>query len=528
MNLIHQRITTCICQIALAKIAFTIFIVNSLIGCFMKSTFQKPRFLLLPFLLVLALQCKQDTPEQECEFQIITEAITDSNSPYYVNTANYPVNRSSLPIGVFDSGTGGLAVLNTILKLDEFNNETHKPGHDGIADFISERFIYLADEANMPYGTYHGEGKADFLRELVLKDVLFLLGNQYYLSPDDPNAQTDKEPVKSIVIACNTATAYGLETVRDAMETWELGVHITGIIEAGARSALETTAGREKDRSVIGVFATEGTCASGGYPASIHKFTETLLSGKSIPVVQQAGIGLAGAIDGDINYFDPEATEFRKETDYFGPGMDHPGYPIDTTLWDEYHFETGNELLVKKDPEEKIIGIQLNSVTNYIRYMVTHIVIKIFEEFPGHTLDAVILGCTHYPYVETEIEDHFNFLRECNEKYRGIIPEKITLIDPAKSLAIGLYEELTDERLWGKDHYSNSRFFISVPNTLLKENRVDEEGEFPYDWKYGRDINTGLLYAKRVPFSDRWIDESIRLRIKENIPTTHEVIYKKP
>ena len=95
--------------------------------------------------------------------------------------------------GVFDSGTGGLTVLNSILELDEFNNISHSPGSDGLADFDSEHFIYLADEANMPYGRYNGEGKADFLRELVIKDVRFLLGNSYYTSPGDSIEKDDKE-----------------------------------------------------------------------------------------------------------------------------------------------------------------------------------------------------------------------------------------------------------------------------------------------------------------------------------------------
>jgi hypothetical protein len=58
--------------------------------------------------------------------------------------------RTSLPIGVFDSGTGGLTVLEAILTLDAFNNRTGQPGADGIPDFKGEHFQYLADQANMP------------------------------------------------------------------------------------------------------------------------------------------------------------------------------------------------------------------------------------------------------------------------------------------------------------------------------------------------------------------------------------------
>ena len=478
------------------------------------------------FILFLLPHCRQDQPQKGFEYRIISEAITNTSSPFYMDTALYPERRDSLPIGIFDSGTGGLSVLNSILELDEFNNLTHEPGSDGTADFTSERFIYLADEANLPYGKYNAEGKAGFLRELVLKDVLFLLCTKYYLSPDDPHPQTDKEPVKSIVIACNTATAYGLETVREAMDHWGLEVEITGIIEAGAKTALENLISKEQDQTVIGVLATEGTCTSGGYPQTIHKLSATLLPGKDIRVVQQAGIGLAGAIDGDINYSDPTATEVREESVYFGPGIDHAEYPIYTALWKAYHFENGNGLLVRTDHDRDTTVIQLNSVTNYIRYMVTHLVMTVLQEYPDHTLDAVILGCTHYPYVKTEIKEHFFYLKEFDEKYDRIVPEDITFIDPAKSLATGLYEELTDADLWGENHYSNSRFFISVPNTLLPENRIDEKGEFPYSWKYGRDVNNSLQYVKYVPFSDEWIDATIQMRMKENIPKTYEVIYK--
>src|SRR5687768_12730338 len=56
---------------------------------------------------------------------------------------------SGLPSGVFDSGIGGLTVLEAILKVDAFNNETLRPGADGKPDFAGERFIYLGDQANM-------------------------------------------------------------------------------------------------------------------------------------------------------------------------------------------------------------------------------------------------------------------------------------------------------------------------------------------------------------------------------------------
>ena len=87
--------------------------------------------------------------------------------------------KKNLPIGVFDSGTGGLTVMEAMLTLDAFNNVTGKPGADGKPDFDKEYFQYLADQANMPYGNYAAEKKTDLLKEHVVKNMDFLLKQQY-------------------------------------------------------------------------------------------------------------------------------------------------------------------------------------------------------------------------------------------------------------------------------------------------------------------------------------------------------------
>jgi len=473
--------------------------------------------------VVLVLSCNRQETRDKPEFSILSEVADDSTSPFYIPVKNYPKERKSLPIGIFDSGTGGLAVLNTIYELDSYNNSSHNSGSDGILDFSTERFIYLADEANMPYGRYDSEGKADFLRELVIKDVRFLLGNTYYTSPGDSIAKNDKEAVKAIVIACNTATAYGLETVQEAVDYWGLDIRIMGIIDAGSRVVLS---GLEENKGeIIGVLATEGTCSSGGYPRSIKRNFTMQYPDEEIAVVQQAGIGLAGAIDGDHNYLDPGASVPRDSQAYQGPDIAHPDYPIDTTLWDEYNFESGNSLITEYNEKSELIHAQLNSVNNYIRYMVTHMLKNTLNEFPDKKLSNVILGCTHYPYFEEQIKEHFLYLKGMNATYDALIDENIRFIDPSESLASELYLYLTENNLWGADKNENSQFFISVPNLLLDENMIDEKGEFPYEYKYERNINSSLQYVKLVPFSDEWINKSIRNRMKLNIPYTYRMIY---
>ncbi|MGV2334726.1 MAG UNVERIFIED_CONTAM: hypothetical protein LVR18_11635 [Planctomycetaceae bacterium] len=108
---------------------------------------------------------------------------------------------ADLPIGVFDSGIGGLTVLEAILAADHFQNDSLQPGSDGIADFRNERFIYLGDQANMPYGNYSSAGKPDFLKELILRDAAFLLGRRFHPAPGSPSEAAsprfDKTPRES-------------------------------------------------------------------------------------------------------------------------------------------------------------------------------------------------------------------------------------------------------------------------------------------------------------------------------------------
>lgn len=491
----------------------------------MKNKLNITGILLIFILAINLVSCHPKEDPQDEEFTIIAEIKSDVKSPFFVDFDNYPERRNTLPVGVFDSGTGGLAVLNAIFEMDQFNNANHQTGTDGLSDFKNERFIYLADEANMPYGRYDAEGKADFLRELVIKDVRFLLDEDYYISPYDSVSKTDKSPVKAIVIACNTATAYGLETVKKAMKEWGLDVPVFGIVDAGSKNALDLMNAGEMENGVVGILATEGTCSSEGYPMAIEKNSRQKFPGAAINVVQQPGIGLAGAIDGDLNYIDPSATEVRNDEAYKGPKLNDPAYSIDTSLWAAYNFGE-NDILTEKNEAGERVTVQLNSVAGYVKYAVTHLVENTLSESPGNKLNSVILGCTHYPYVDKEIGNHLLYLSQLNERYDEVIADDIRLIDPAESLATELYRYLAENRLWNNSNFRNSRFFISVPNPLLETNKIEKEREFPYEYKYGRDINSSRQFVKIVPFSDQWIDAEIKNRIQTELPVTFKTIYK--
>ncbi len=455
-------------------------------------------------LLLFFPSCRNQIKVSDQKFQIVSEIGNNTESPFYLSFVNYPEDKNKLPIGIFDSGTGGLTVLNTIYQMDQYNNGSKNIGTDGLLDFNSE-------------------GKADFLRELVIKDVRFLLGKDYYNSPSDHKAQTDKQEVKAIVIACNTATAYGLETVQKAIEDWGIDVRVIGIVDAGSKAVLQAM--ENPSSKIIGVLASEGACSSQAYPNSIVENYRKIFGDENVAVVQQAGIGLAGAIDGDLNYIDPNASNPRDAKSYQGPDIGHLSYPLDLSLWEAYNFEV-KDLLTSYDDEGQLIHAQLNSVTNYIRYMVTHMMENIKTDFTDKALSRVILGCTHYPYFEAQIREHFLYLKSLNEEYDQLIDADIQFVDPSEALAMELYEFIKSNDLWGDSKNEDSQFYISVPNPLLAENTINEKGEFPYDYKYGRTLNSNLQYVKVVPFSDEWIKETIQSRMKSNIPYTHKMIYQ--
>jgi glutamate racemase len=132
-------------------------------------------------------------------------------------------DAASKPIGVFDSGLGGLTVVRELLQA--------MPGED---------IEYLGDSARVPYGIKSLETVRRFARE----DAAFLIG---------------KDP-KMVVVACNTASAAAYQMLRET-----LPVPVVDVIRPGARAAVEATDGP------IGVLATEATIDSGAYQQEIQR-----------------------------------------------------------------------------------------------------------------------------------------------------------------------------------------------------------------------------------------------------------------
>ena len=133
-------------------------------------------------------------------------------------------SRKTAPVGVFDSGVGGLTVAREISR-----------------QLPKENIVYFGDTARVPYGSKSQNTIIRFSEQIIR----FLKTKQ----------------VKAIVIACNTASALALDAVRD-----EFDIPIMGVVIPGARAAVEATKNRK-----VGVVGTDATVQSGMYTKVIRE-----------------------------------------------------------------------------------------------------------------------------------------------------------------------------------------------------------------------------------------------------------------
>ena len=443
---------------------------------------------------------------------------------------------SDRPIGVFDSGTGGLTVLDKLLTLDLLDNED---------------FQYLADQANMPYGVYDSQGKSDLLRRLVKDDARFLTGDRYWKNAAEAAPTGIKQPCKIVVIACNTATAYGLADVSEMLG--ESGIRVIGVINAGVKATLDRlgfTAGRRggeqtgsevpqsEEPFAIGVLATPGTISSGAYERTIRE--ELARRGITTPVtiVNQAGYGFAEAVDAEPDFVDPKLTAPRSS--YRGPRIGTADNSIKEELLPRYNFDPAG-LLYREVPNnipraegmpfvppfDLMTDIQLNSAANYARFNMVSLIERHRLSGSKAPLRAIILGCTHYPFELETLEKvvselrSFRFMKDY--PYRDLLPADLMLIDPARYTAVECYEALRADSLLrqpSRKAVRTVRGYISVPAAGLDPGFLTPDGGLSFEYKYGRDSLAADTGTRQVPFSKENISPATRDRIKALLPAT--------
>lgn len=146
--------------------------------------------------------------------------------------------RKDAPIGIFDSGVGGLTVAREIMR-----------------QIPNEKIIYFGDTARVPYGSKSKETVTRFSQQIVR-----------FLRTFD---------VKTIVVACNTASAYALDTLEQ-----ESDIPIIGVVKPGAKTAASATRNGR-----IGVIATEATIGSKIYSSYIKELNDNVtIYGKACPL----------------------------------------------------------------------------------------------------------------------------------------------------------------------------------------------------------------------------------------------------
>lgn len=134
--------------------------------------------------------------------------------------------RARRPIGVFDSGVGGLTVLSALRKR-----------------LPSEDLVYLGDTARVPYGTRSPETVIQYSQRVASRLV--------------------RENIKALVIACNTATAHALPAIQRAGA--RIGLPVIGVIQPGVQAALAASRGGR-----VAVLGTEGTVRAGRYQQALE------------------------------------------------------------------------------------------------------------------------------------------------------------------------------------------------------------------------------------------------------------------
>ena len=489
---------------------------------------KKFSFYISIFTLLFLVSCKEKSKQKEIakKDNIVNTIINDKESFYHIDMSNYPNSDTSLPIGVFDSGTGGLTVLKAIVNYDENQNGSHQIGSDGTLDFNKESFIYLGDQANMPYGNYSKENKVDLLKEHIIKDAQFLMSNKYYSNANDTSVNTDKKPVKVLVIACNTATAYGKEYIEEFIKKAKSNIKVIGVIDAGVRGTLASL--DKNEDAIIGVLATAGTVASKGYHNTILKMKDKNGFTGNIEVFSQGGIGIAEAVDEDPNYFNKNLKKPRN--DYKGPSL-NGDVKIDKMLFDVYNFDfNDSKMLCDTEKSDDCSILQINDAKNYARYHLVTLMEQIRLSKTKNKLKSIILGCTHYPYMTDELTEILKEIysykgKDGNYLYRNFMVEKVKLIDPAVDTAKELHEYLKAEKLFNPSgNIKNSEFYISVANKDNISNTIDKDGRFPYEYKYGRNANEIQEYVKIVPFSRTNISNDILTRFQKQIPYVYQLM----
>lgn len=200
------------------------------------------------------------------------------------------------PIGIFDSGVGGLTLMKEVMR--------ELPGED---------IIYAGDTARVPYGIRSAETVTRYSLEMV--DFLV------------------KKGIKLLVVACNTASAFALTAIKERFD-----IPVIGVIEPGAKRAIETTRAKK-----IGIIGTEGTVRSNSYVHAIN----ALYGNKPVVIKEHGTIRFDRYFEVSLD----DLTIFTKACPLFVPLAEEGWASNDVAVLTASHYLQG----IKKEPIDTLV-----------------------------------------------------------------------------------------------------------------------------------------------------------------------------
>lgn len=270
--------------------------------------------------------------------------------------------NNNLPIGVFDSGVGGLTVLNELIK-----------------HFPHESFIYLGDTARLPYGTKSPETIRHYSKQMT--DIL--VGYK----------------IKLLVIACNSATSASVPYLQSQFPD----LPIMGVVEPGVRAAL-----RETKKNTIAVLATEATITSQIYQKTIQAFNpnakvESQSCGLLVALAEEGIIDHEIAVLTVKKYLN-DINQKSKNYDVLVLGCTH--FPVFTKIFKKilggqvHIVNSAQETALTVANELDRLNLRTTNAKKSLRFMVTDLperFIRVSKIFLEHPVEADLVSLVDIP-----------------------------------------------------------------------------------------------------------------------------------
>ncbi|MCI1779757.1 MAG: hypothetical protein LKI53_07365 [Bacteroidales bacterium] len=492
------------------------------------------KVLVLIFAALLAFSCvNRKTQIQSVSLTpIMNKALNEPSSFYYAGFKSYPTNLKNLPIGISASSLDGLNLLEAFLTADNFDNITGAEKSDGILDFAGEEFTFFYDGANAPYELYVPNGKKDLLKELVVKDAIFLAGSRYSKDPSDKERKGVKSPVKVIIMAGNTSAAYGYHDVKTLMEQSGTGVKTISPVDAASyalAAKLKWNLSSETDTVGIGILSAKDTLFKNELTLKIDSYLRAEGSLGKLFIEDVDASGLVEAMEKNINYIDTASKAPRRN--YMGPHIGSGEMDIRLNLMRVYGFDYKLYHILFQKERDSVKNVQINSVKNYAKFYLISLIEKYRETGFNRPLKYIVLGDSELRGIVDTLYDAVSDLRDYRYHgepiYNEVLAKDLQFVSPSEFAAKECYRILRGgHNLALRTTDYSLKAFVSFPAYGLDPSCVDENGHFTSGYKYGRDFGTEEVSYLNVPFSSAYIKTDSLGIYSQYAPVAYKLITK--